>query len=62
MVLQRGTVTAEELERFCGAGYTRAQALEVVLGMAFSLMANYAGHLTHAPLNEAFQPHAWQRP
>jgi AhpD family alkylhydroperoxidase len=62
MVVRRGAMGAEELGRFCSAGYTRAQALEVVLGMAFSLMANYAGHLAHAPLNEPFQPHAWQRP
>ena len=41
------------------AGYTRAQALEVVLGMAFSLMANYAGHLVDAPVDPPFQPHAW---
>ena len=62
LVQKRGAVAAEELDRFCSAGYTRAQALEVVLGMAFSLMANYSGHLAHAPLNAPFQPHAWQRP
>jgi uncharacterized peroxidase-related enzyme len=62
MVRQRGNVTSGELQRFLDAGYTRAQALEVVLGMAFSLMANYAGHLADAPLNEPFKPHAWQLP
>jgi alkylhydroperoxidase family enzyme len=53
-------VRSTDLERFLGAGYTRAQALEVVLGMAFSLMANYAGHLVEAPLDEPLQPHLWQ--
>ena len=61
MVRQRGSVTNDELQRLLDAGYTRAQALEVVLGMAFSLMANYAGHLADAPLDEPFKPHAWQR-
>ncbi len=60
MVRRRGAVGSTELERFCGAGYTRGQALEVVLGMAFSLMANYAGHLADAPLDEPLKPHAWQ--
>lgn len=60
MVRQRGAVDGAGLERFYGAGYTRAQALEVVLGMSFSLMANYAGHLADAPLDEPLQPHAWK--
>lgn len=59
MIRERGNVGAEALQRFLDAGYTRAQALEVVLGMAFSLMANYAGHLVDAPLDPPFQPHAW---
>jgi AhpD family alkylhydroperoxidase len=62
MVRRRGGVGGPVLDRFHGAGYTRAQALEVVLGMGFSLMANYAGHLTGPPLDEPFKPHAWERP
>jgi len=62
MVHQRGAVETATLERFYGAGYSRAQALEVVLGMGFSLMANYAGHLTDVPLDEPLKPHAWQPP
>lgn len=62
MVRRRGAVEATRLERFFEAGYSRSQALEVVLGMAFSLMANYASHLTKAPLEESLKPHAWQPP
>ena len=60
MVRARGAVTAHDLESFYQAGFTRAQAMEVVLGMAFSLMASYAGHLADVPLDEPFQPHAWE--
>lgn len=60
MVRQRGAIGSADLERFCGADYTPAQALEVVLAMGFSLMANYAGHLANAPLNEPMKPYAWQ--
>jgi AhpD family alkylhydroperoxidase len=59
MIRQRGRVSNEDLQRFLGAGYTRAQALEVVLGMAFSTMANYAGHLTDPPVDAPFTRHAW---
>ncbi len=62
LVRRRGAVDKEALAAFTAAGYTRAQALEVVLGMAFSLMANYAGHLAGVPLDEPFRPHAWQDP
>lgn len=62
MVRRRGAVHQTELDRFLAAGYTRAAALEVVVGMAFSLMANYAGHLIDPPLDAPFEPYAWHRP
>lgn len=33
-----------------------------VLGMGFSVLANFSGHLVQAPLGAAFEPHAWSRP
>jgi uncharacterized peroxidase-related enzyme len=61
MLGKRGNVAERDLAAFYDAGLTPAQAMEVVLGMAFSLMANYAGHLADVPLDPPFQPHAWQR-
>jgi AhpD family alkylhydroperoxidase len=61
LVRARGAVSAEDRRRFVAAGYAPAQALEVVLGMAFSLMANFAGHLCETPLDGPFAPHAWRR-
>jgi hypothetical protein len=29
--------------------------------MAFSLMANYASHLTQPPLDDFLKPHGWTR-
>lgn len=61
MVRGRGAVGDVERQRFHAAGYTRAQALEVVLGMGFSLMANYAGHFVNPPLDQPLQAHEWHR-
>jgi AhpD family alkylhydroperoxidase len=61
MVRNRGNVSGPVFDRFLAAGYTKPQALEVVLGMSFSLMANYAGHLTNPALDPSLQAHAWQR-
>lgn len=61
MVRQRGAVDDRTRDAFLAAGYSPRQALDVVMGMAFSLMANYAGHLTHAPLDAFLEPLAWTR-
>jgi AhpD family alkylhydroperoxidase len=59
MVRHRGRVDPATSHAFLAAGYSPRQALDVVMGMAFSLMANYAGHLTHPPLDGFLQPHQW---
>jgi hypothetical protein len=37
------------------------KALDVVMGMAFSLMASYAAKLTRPPLDEFLKPLVWTR-
>jgi AhpD family alkylhydroperoxidase len=62
MIRNRGEVSEHDLEAFYAAGFSRAQALEVVLGAGFSVMANFSGHLVHAPLGTVLEPYAWARP
>lgn len=57
----RGQVTEDDVEHFVAAGYTRAQALEVVIGVAYKTLTNYVDHMAHVPLNEQFQVYAWTR-
>lgn len=59
MIRKRGSISPEDLQSFYAAGFSKAQALEVVLGIAFSTMANYAGHLIHPPLEAAFEGQKW---
>ena len=59
LVRGRGAVPAETLAAFRAAGFTAAEALDVVLGVAFSTMANYAQHLVDAPLDAQIAAHAW---
>jgi AhpD family alkylhydroperoxidase len=61
MVRGRGHVGEADFQRFLAAGFIREQALEVVLGMGFSLLANYAQHLTQAPLDPFLAAHAWKK-
>jgi AhpD family alkylhydroperoxidase len=47
----RGKVEAHTLSAFYGVGYTPAQALEVLVALAVSVIANYAEHLIHPELD-----------
>jgi AhpD family alkylhydroperoxidase len=57
LIRNHGHAGEDTLREFHAAGFTPAQALEVVLGAAFSLMANYAQHLIGAPLDPMLEPY-----
>lgn len=62
LVNNRGVVCGQTLDKFITAGYSRAQVLEVVLGVAFKTLSNYTNHIIDTPLDTAFQAEAWQQP
>jgi AhpD family alkylhydroperoxidase len=59
MVKRRGHVGDDDLQKLFAAGYSKAQALEVVLGVAVSILPNFAHQITQCPLDGAFSAHAW---
>jgi len=54
----QGRVTDAQLNTFFDAGYTRAQALDVVANVAAKVMSNYANQLARTPLDKQIQPMA----
>jgi uncharacterized peroxidase-related enzyme len=60
MTLTRGQLGEADLQSFLAAGYSKAQALEVIVGVAVSVLANYANHLADAPLDEFLKPQVWK--
>lgn len=62
VVEQRGWVKRQTLNAFLDAGFSKAQALEVVTGVALKTLSNYANHLLDTPLNEQFAAERWERP
>ncbi|MET7637297.1 carboxymuconolactone decarboxylase family protein [Streptomyces sp. NPDC005438] len=54
-----GHVAPEAMEAFLAAGYTRRNALEVVLGLGVYTISTYANRMTEAPLDEPFKSFAW---
>lgn len=60
LLLARGHVSQSDLEAFLAAGFSRAQALEVVLGVAVSILPNYAHQITGCAIDEAFLDQRWE--
>jgi AhpD family alkylhydroperoxidase len=59
VVSGRGWPPQDVLDGFLAAGYGEAQVLEVVLGIAFKTLSNYANHLTGTPLDAMFETTRW---
>jgi AhpD family alkylhydroperoxidase len=56
----RGRPGEDVLEAFLRAGWTRAQALEVVLGVTLNTLTNYNNLLAETPLDAAFTARRWE--
>ena len=62
VVRERGHAGGAVLDAFLGAGFTRAQVLEVVLIVAAKTISNTANHLTGTPLDPFMAQTAWVAP
>lgn len=51
---KRGCVSDFALEDFVAAGFTKAQVLEVIFGVALKTLTNYANHVAKPPVNAQF--------
>lgn len=63
VVHERGAAGDAAVERFLGAGFTKANVLDVLVIVATKTISNYTNHLTHTP-KEAFMSDpalAWTR-
>lgn len=55
LVRKRGWADQDDLAAFLEAGYSQQQALEVVTGIAWKTLSNYANHLIDTPIDKPFQ-------
>jgi len=59
LLASHGGVSDAELEAFLAAGFTRQQALDVVLGVGMYTLSTSANRLTRATVDAPFAPFAW---
>lgn len=62
MVRQRGVVDPADVDAFLAAGFTRAQVLEVILGIATKVLSNYTNHIAATPLDAFMAGSEWTPP
>ncbi len=62
LVLDRGHLTSEAIDAFIGAGFDKAQLLELVAWVGVKTITNYTNHLADIALDEAYRPMAWESP
>ena len=60
VVQKRGHVSNQDTESFMTAGHSKAQILDVLLGVSTKTISNYMNHIAQTPLDEAFLPMAWE--
>lgn len=62
LIHNRGKVSEADLGEFYAAGFTEANALEVVLGLAIKTMSNFTNSIAGTPLDKAVEKLAWNKP
>src|SRR5215468_9747295 len=60
VVEQRGMLADADVATFLETGYTKAQVIEVLLGVGMKTFNNYVDHIAHTPLNDQFKSEAWE--
>ena len=59
LVEKRGWADETDVQAFIKAGYSKANVFDVILGVSFKTISNYANHVAETPLDEAFQDARW---
>jgi uncharacterized peroxidase-related enzyme len=62
VVRQRGQVSQAEVSAFLDAGFTPAQLLEALVGIAMTTLSSQMFHLAQTPIDDVFRAQAWHRP
>ena len=61
LIRTKGHVSEADLNSFIAAGYTREQALGVLIGAAMKTIANLANHLMKTPVDQQFAAQRWEK-
>jgi uncharacterized peroxidase-related enzyme len=60
VIEKRAHLATADIAAFLDTGYTKAQVLEVILGISFKTLSNYVNHVAKTPLDDAFAAQTWK--
>lgn len=60
VIRKRGDVDTAELESFFDAGFSKRQALEIILILSQKVMSNYVNQFVDTPIDEPFARFKWK--
>lgn len=60
VIRERGQIGAATLQRFFDAGFTKAQALEVVANIGLKTISNFIDGFAHVQLDSQFEARRWE--
>ena len=60
-VLKRGRVSADDIDSFLAAGYTKEHIFEVIVIVSLKVLTNYINYLAKTPVDDQFLPMLWQK-
>jgi alkylhydroperoxidase family enzyme len=60
LIEKRGQLDDQDIATFTEAGFDQALVLDLILVVAASTMTNYTASVARLPLEEMFQPYAWE--
>jgi len=59
VIRAHGRVNDSAVKTFIDAGYSRAQMLDVILGVSMTTLSNYTNNILGTPLNKEFEGDRW---
>lgn len=62
VVTERGRVSDVGQAAFLAAGFSQAQVLEALVGVAMKTLSNYTNHIAQTPLDAQFKSFEWSPP
>jgi alkylhydroperoxidase family enzyme len=60
VIRERGQISDDVLQAFFDAGFTKAQALEVVANIGLKTISNFIDGFAHVDLDAQFEARRWE--
>ncbi|MHA6288169.1 carboxymuconolactone decarboxylase family protein [Maricaulis sp. CAU 1757] len=61
LLRKRGQLDDKSVQAFFDAGFSRANLLDVLVGVSQKTLSNYVNHIAQTPVDEPFEKFAWNQ-